>query len=1633
MDEQIRLTGDASGAQKAYKQAGDAASQWEQKTAGAAGHVTGLAGKIGGFFAGIAKIGTVLAASGTGAAKFGGAVGTGVGLAASSFLKLNPVVGLLSSVGGALLGTVSHLAGVSDQAQHFGKHWQVVQNQLARPFANIAAVAFRELDRVLQSPGVQVFIKHVVTLITVVLNSLIPAIHAAASAAIAFFTALGQGDFGGALGKAVDAFKTGWQESAKGGGKQAGLTAGASFTQGFGEAVKSGGGGGGKSGGPLRSIGDLGTAAINALLAGFKKADFSALQGTAAAIQTALQTQFEKGNLAETAIVPRLIGSQTVVARALADMRQAGGLTDAILARVRAGLQGLGQPTQDFVEATLRGVAAQRQLDDATKQLEAAQEALKAKSTARQQIEQELADAQARQADRLKELIPLQDALTADQLALQQLEASQEPQRHRLNDIATESRDLEAEIARLEADQAAQLRELEPLRQKVADAAEAQHQAELRVKAAQADLLPLQDQLRADQEALQTLTAQQTADEKAYADAVTQSQAALSDLNQEISDREAASQRAIEDAQAAEQTALDAQQAQLDAIDARYADQIAQQQKIIDLVNEKWRAELEGAQKALDAANKQLALAERANRKQLLQFAVQRDAAQGINDPNKRIAALAQIDRAERQFTSAAAPRLDRLRLEQQVQADQLATTQDQRDAEKQGATDTLAALQVVIAAEKKVVQDRIVAIKAENDTRIKSLQAAAAIQKRADQDAQRAAQARATADQKALKAQRDAHAEQRKALDERVAADQKGVDAQQKIIDGLQRQADAAARTTDAAQTDLGTAEQIVHKRTDGAIAERKLRLDSLTLEKTEIQTQLDDQTAALHQRIDDEQAALDLKQGKLAQQADLEQRPIKDRLDAAQREETLAQRVVDARQLIVDSAQQLVDKYKDAADLAQQRLDTEKQNADAIDQQRQLLDQIAQNKGAGADTSNGPAPDFGDGGGAPPPPDPKATQDALDGIKKIWDLFWWGLGQIIASGIIALKKDWDQFWHDLPGKIEQFNSDAKAFVEQAATTVGGWAGDAIQKVKDTWDRDWVKVTGAVADGIDAVKQTWDRDWEKVHAAWSSFTTDLGKTWDGFWTGVGTKLDQAGSSVKTTWDGLTGGLRTGWSSFTGDAKATWDGFWAGVGTKAGEARDSIIGTVTGLRDRVGQAVSDLRDGAIAKVNEWRDGAVKGAQDLRDGALKAVSDFKDGALATLGGLVTDAGTKAGDIASGVIGGIASLATTGLDRVRGAIGTLLDSMIRAGRAALGIPDNGGDSNVFGTVAKSLVDGLIHGLQNAWHFVTDKVHELAMLIPQPIRDALNIKSPSGVTEDQGEFIGKGLEGGLENAKAGVAAAAAGLAQAVVDALAGLGALIQASTAEQLPIWQGWVAAVLAIVMTFFGPVDQDGTFLNWMFRRGDGWMQRWEDLVRQNLEFVRLEVWQNSFIILSNETLNILTKLRESLSVAAASIGQALGLGIIAGLQSTFAQIAEAGKAAVDTAMGAANAAAGNPHSPAPRFVPLGHNIGWGVAAGIDRAIGLVTHATRGLVEGAARVTSGAGPLLVRAAGGLSTFGTVALPRTPALAYAPSGAPAGPAAPAPGNKQNIFNIGTQIVHEGTPDRDLAAQQWHSMVTG
>jgi hypothetical protein len=73
-----------------------------------------------------------------------------------------------------------------------------------------------------------------------------------------------------------------------------------------------------------------------------------------------------------------------------------------------------------------------------------------------------------------------------------------------------------------------------------------------------------------------------------------------------------------------------------------------------------------------------------------------------------------------------------------------------------------------------------------------------------------------------------------------------------------------------------------------------------------------------------------------------------------------------------------------------------------------------------------------------------------------------------------------------------------------------------------------------------------------------------------------------------------------------------------------------------------------------------------------------------------------------------------------------------------------------------VGKNFVDGLLQGGQGAWGKLTDKLRELALQLPEPLRDALGIHSPADTTYELAEQTVAGLTTGVDDAR-GTAVAA------------------------------------------------------------------------------------------------------------------------------------------------------------------------------------------------------------------------------------------------------------------------------------
>jgi tape measure domain-containing protein len=84
--------------------------------------------------------------------------------------------------------------------------------------------------------------------------------------------------------------------------------------------------------------------------------------------------------------------------------------------------------------------------------------------------------------------------------------------------------------------------------------------------------------------------------------------------------------------------------------------------------------------------------------------------------------------------------------------------------------------------------------------------------------------------------------------------------------------------------------------------------------------------------------------------------------------------------------------------------------------------------------------------------------------------------------------------------------------------------------------------------------------------------------------------------------------------------------------------------------------------------------------------------------------------------------------------------------------------------FTTIGGQIVDGLTGGLRDTWSNLTGTLHNLAMQLPEPVRHALGIHSPSRVFHLIGTQVGQGLHQGLLGSVDQIKTASAKLADAV-----------------------------------------------------------------------------------------------------------------------------------------------------------------------------------------------------------------------------------------------------------------------------
>lgn len=214
-----------------------------------------------------------------------------------------------------------------------------------------------------------------------------------------------------------------------------------------------------------------------------------------------------------------------------------------------------------------------------------------------------------------------------------------------------------------------------------------------------------------------------------------------------------------------------------------------------------------------------------------------------------------------------------------------------------------------------------------------------------------------------------------------------------------------------------------------------------------------------------------------------------------------------------------------------------------------------------------------------------------------------------------------------------------------------------------------------------------------------------------------------------------------------------WAGVWEGIKTITSGALQllhgivqqgwNLIKTAFSLAwDAIGNLVGLAWDGLKSLVSSGITALVNLVKGLPGKAVDGLSNL--GSL--LGHLMKaawDAALSATTTAAGAI----------VTFVAGLPGKILDGFKGIGKLLLNV---GGD----------IVQGLIDGLNNAWHKVLDVLHDLVMKIPWPVRKALGIHSPSKVFAEIGGNIVEGLVAGIKGGDGKLADAMLALAKNVGD---------------------------------------------------------------------------------------------------------------------------------------------------------------------------------------------------------------------------------------------------------------------------
>lgn len=300
------------------------------------------------------------------------------------------------------------------------------------------------------------------------------------------------------------------------------------------------------------------------------------------------------------------------------------------------------------------------------------------------------------------------------------------------------------------------------------------------------------------------------------------------------------------------------------------------------------------------------------------------------------------------------------------------------------------------------------------------------------------------------------------------------------------------------------------------------------------------------------------------------------------------------------------------------------------------------------------------------------------------------------------------------------------------------------------------------------------DELWKELQ----QFIAWVGPAWETFKTGVVNAFTQANAATDKFWNSVSQGA-SNVGTWLVQANTATDNFWHGVAnafTQANSATDTFWQRVGQLPGQIGSALGPLAgqvvNWVVSGFTQAKDGVAQANQFLIDQASQlvqrcqaALSGFaqqvvtwvvdgwnraKDGVNTAIGqvvGFVQGLPGRISQLLSGMAQQVYDWVAGGFNRLPQGIQSSINTVVgyvqglaqQIGSALQALPGQ------MVTMGNQIIQGLLTGLQQLGPQI---VSYLTNLIPEPVRRALNIASPSGVMKEIGTQIMQGLDQGISS---------------------------------------------------------------------------------------------------------------------------------------------------------------------------------------------------------------------------------------------------------------------------------------------